>query len=138
MQIPLPNIKAVCAFIQQEESQRNVLNGSLADVEYAAMYSKPNTDSRPPVCSHCGGKGHFSDRCWTVIGYPKWHLKHKRPNVRSASAPISPRWNTNRTQQRPATNNVSLTSPEVNSSQKIHFTSQQLEHHLKLFYSNTV
>lgn len=31
------------------------------------------------ICSVCGVKGHMKERCWTVVGYPKWHPKYKQP-----------------------------------------------------------
>jgi hypothetical protein len=45
------------------------------NLEPAAMYSKGNTDV--VVCTNCGGKGHTKERCWGIIGYPKWHPKYK-------------------------------------------------------------
>lgn len=53
MQIPLPTIEAACAFIQQEESQRDAL--SLPDTEYAAMFSQ-SADQKPLICNACGGR----------------------------------------------------------------------------------
>ncbi|KAL2941622.1 Retrovirus-related Pol polyprotein from transposon RE2 [Bienertia sinuspersici] len=58
MRSPLPTVKEACSILQQEESQRDVLQPENADSESFAM-------------------GHSADRCWTIIGYPKWHSKHK-------------------------------------------------------------
>ncbi|VFQ69944.1 unnamed protein product [Cuscuta campestris] len=75
MMTALPSVEFACSSLQQEESQRCVLNPMKAPLESSAMYSKGATD--PETCSACGVKGHPRERCWTVIGYPKWHLKHK-------------------------------------------------------------
>ena len=76
----LPNVEMACSLIQQEESQRNSLKLDDASVEIAAMYSRgPNSD-RFEKCLECGGKGHTKSNCWTIIGYPKWHSKHKKLN----------------------------------------------------------
>ncbi|CAO2813648.1 unnamed protein product [Amaranthus hypochondriacus] len=74
MMTPLPSVEVVCSMIQQEESQREVSMNEKNDVEISAMFSKGNE-----VCKACGMKGHAEDRCWTVVGYPRWHPKHK-PN----------------------------------------------------------
>ncbi|KAL2904950.1 Retrovirus-related Pol polyprotein from transposon TNT 1-94 [Bienertia sinuspersici] len=29
-------------------------------------------------CFVCGGKTHTAEKCWRVIGYPKWHAKSRR------------------------------------------------------------
>ena len=29
-------------------------------------------------CSECGNRGHISDKCWHVIGFPSWHPRSKR------------------------------------------------------------
>lgn len=80
---PLPTVEAATAIIQQEESQRDILAANKdIDHEELVMYSKV----QPPkiyTCSVCGAKGHTTDRCWTVIGYPKWHLKYKGPGAAS-------------------------------------------------------
>ncbi|WOG95394.1 hypothetical protein DCAR_0414710 [Daucus carota subsp. sativus] len=71
MQIPLPTVEAACAVIQQEESQIDVL--STGEMEYSAMQTKGpgSSDNKSPLCTACGGKGHASDKCWSVTGYPK-------------------------------------------------------------------
>ena len=70
---PLPSVEAACSYIQQEESQRELLDVNKLGVETTALYSKKDR-----ICSECGNKGHTSDKCWTVIGYPSWHPKAKR------------------------------------------------------------
>uniref|UniRef100_A0A803LW85 Retrotransposon Copia-like N-terminal domain-containing protein n=1 Tax=Chenopodium quinoa TaxID=63459 RepID=A0A803LW85_CHEQI len=77
MMTPLPTVDTACSILQQEESQREVLQKSEQDTY--AMYNK--NSSYPPgrtmICSACGGKGHTQSRCWIVIGYPSWNSKHK-------------------------------------------------------------
>lgn len=96
---PLPSVEIVSAALQQEEAQRELLQSSSLDTESVAMFSKSNVakNDKVPVCSVCGGKGHKNDRCWYVIGYPKWHSKHGQtppnPNTRFKSQ-ANTRWNT--------------------------------------------
>lgn len=78
---PLPTVEVADAAIQQEESQSDLL--SRADIELSAMFTKSNLESRNVSCTACGGRGHSADKCWTVVGYPKWHHKHKKPAPRN-------------------------------------------------------
>ncbi|XP_074342182.1 uncharacterized protein LOC141679630 [Apium graveolens] len=76
---PLPSVDSASAMLQQEEAQRDLLASNRdTDTEVMTMYSKGQS-SKIYNCTTCGGKGHTADRCWTVIGYPKWHLKYKGP-----------------------------------------------------------
>lgn len=68
---PLPSVEFTCNTLQQEESQRSILD----PVESLAMYSRGRNDT--PVCGACGVKGHLREKCWTLVGYPKWHPKFK-------------------------------------------------------------
>jgi len=50
--------------------------------ESSALYGKgsqvlvaKDSDDR---CGHSGNKGHSKDKCWQIIGYPKWHPCSKR------------------------------------------------------------
>ncbi|KAL2935013.1 Retrovirus-related Pol polyprotein from transposon TNT 1-94 [Bienertia sinuspersici] len=76
MRTPLPSVKEACASIQQEEMQNEVFKMSKMNLESSAMYSqqKPSENS----CTACGKKGHTVEKCWTVVGYPRWHPKHKK------------------------------------------------------------
>ncbi|KAL2899000.1 Retrovirus-related Pol polyprotein from transposon RE2 [Bienertia sinuspersici] len=88
LQSPLSSVEGACGSLQQEEAQREVLNVSNLNLEGSAMSSnktvKQGKDNFVPgdkkgyegTCGACGKKGHHTERCWTVIGYPKWHPKH--------------------------------------------------------------
>lgn len=80
MMTPLPTVESASAVLQQEEAQREILNTTTVDNDVLAMYSKYNPDKQI-TCSACGVKGHRGERCWTVIGYPKWHPKHGSQNT---------------------------------------------------------
>ncbi|XP_074352864.1 uncharacterized protein LOC141692016 [Apium graveolens] len=98
---PLPTVEMASATLQQEEAQRDLLQGSKSEHELMAMYSKNNTEhkERSVICSACKVRGHTSERCWTVIGYPRWHPKHK-PNFAANRINTNPttRWSSNRVQ----------------------------------------
>lgn len=90
MQNPLPSVEIAYTAIQQEESQSDVLSNT--DIELSAMFSKSHIDSRSLTCTACGGKGHSGDKCWSIVGYPKWHHKYKKPIQRGPS--VSNKWPT--------------------------------------------
>lgn len=81
MQHHLPTVEAVCAMLQQEESQRDVL--TVVDMEHTAMYSKGSVEKKHNHlnCTVCGAKNHTNDNCWSLTGYPKWHYKYGKPYV---------------------------------------------------------
>lgn len=89
MRQPLPTVEEACVVIQQEESQIDVLPN--LEMEHMAMTRKgPNEAAKysgPNTCKACGGRGHMSDKCWSVIGYPKWHFKYRPPGVRNNVPP---------------------------------------------------
>lgn len=139
MQQPLPTVEAVCAMLQQEESQRDVL--PIVDIEHTAMYSKGpterNVEKNALYCSACGGKNHTSDRCWVVNGFPKWHYKNRKPVPRGGGHNQGPtRWigNNRQSNQRMA-NNVSAAN-ETNKDD-VMFSPQQLQQLLKLMPGNS-
>lgn len=102
------------------ESQRSVLQ--VPDVELSAMFTKRAVDSKVVICSACGGKGHTCEKCWTVIGYPPWHLKHKKQGPRKPGGKfVGPKM----------ANNVSHTGCS-SQGEEIVFSSQQLQQLLKL------
>lgn len=62
---PLPTVKVVCSALQQEESQRDVLQNVLSlDADISAMYSKGPQQhaARPVMCANCEGKNHPSNK----------------------------------------------------------------------------
>ncbi|KAJ8426555.1 hypothetical protein Cgig2_017071 [Carnegiea gigantea] len=67
---PLPSVEAACSLLQQEESQREIL-----EIESTALFSKTGNAKG---CGQCGNKGHVKEKCWLVIGYPQWHPKAKK------------------------------------------------------------
>lgn len=77
MQNPLPLVETAYTAIQQEETQRNVLNLSLDYLDVSAMFSKGASDNnrfcpnKSINCTACGGKGHNKIKCWTIVGFPK-------------------------------------------------------------------
>lgn len=120
MMSPLPSVEMACAAVQQEESQREVLNQSLvSETDVSAMYSKGSTE-KVMICVACGLKGHTRERCWTVAGYPKWHHKYRKPGQKFVS---------NKPGVTKMANNAQGT---VNSSDEVTMTTHQLEQLLKL------
>ncbi|KAL2932391.1 Retrovirus-related Pol polyprotein from transposon TNT 1-94 [Bienertia sinuspersici] len=76
---PLPTVEMACAKLQQEEGQRETLGTGKDEGETSAMYSKSSgAKGEEGGCSVCGGKTHTAEKCWRVIGYPKWHAKSKK------------------------------------------------------------
>ena len=72
---PLPSVDCVCATIQQEEMQRQVLDEYKSTLfEVSALYNKGVEEK----CGVCGNKGHQKEKCWQVIGYPSWHCRSKK------------------------------------------------------------
>ena len=53
---PLSSVKSACSLIQQEESQRELLESSLTEVQHTALYSR--AENVRVVCSQCRVKGH--------------------------------------------------------------------------------
>ena len=81
----LPTVEAACCALQQEESQSYILTTPPLTLDSSVMYSKGMNEK--DVCTTCGVKGHVSERCWTVVGYPKWHPKHNaRGRTRESSS----------------------------------------------------
>lgn len=139
---PLPSVEMACASIQQEESQRDVLKNTISyDTELSAMFSKSNVNvDKPLSCSVCGGKGHTNDRCWNVIGYPKWH--YKNPSYQpTRPSPATQKWPNSRNNLQPKRHsaaNVSVGNDASGSSQQpIVLSPQQLQQLLQLLPNQT-
>ncbi|XP_074347293.1 uncharacterized protein LOC141686138 [Apium graveolens] len=126
MMNPLPTVEMACLSIQQEEAQKDVSrNTDNYAVEASAMYSSISGDRfvDKGVCTVCGAKGHSGERCWTIMGYPKWHHKHKKLAAKGTSKP-----NAHRTNSARMSNNAQSSF----GRDDVHITSQQLEQLLKL------
>lgn len=140
MVTPLPNVETACSVLEQEEAQRSILSHASSQ-DLMAMFSKNQTD-KPVVCTVCGKKGHPLDRCWNVIGYPKWHTppnNHPRPNFTSKprfQSNSNPKWNAPAKQhfptQKMAAFAIQPTVPASTNSSGLLFTPQQLEQLAKL------
>lgn len=121
MHSPLPTAEMACASIQQEESQRDVLNTvTTPDVEMSAMYGKQKVYDKPLQCTACGIQGHSKEWCWTVVGYPKWHHKHKKPNGKAAQKPLE-------NGQTPKSANAVQGSASAMDAESVQNITQQLE-----------
>lgn len=138
MSIPLPTVAMACSVIQQEESQKAALSDNQVH-ESVAMYSKVHNSADKNVggCPECGRKGHGREDCWRLIGYPKWHSKHKRVGNSSQRGGIafgsSGNWNQNRS------NKMANVAQSCDQSQEnetvddnIVLTTRQLEQILKM------
>lgn len=135
---PLPSVEMACASIQQEESQRDVLKTTYPyDTELSAMFSKCSVNvDKPLPCTVCGGKGHTNERCWNVIGYPKWHYKNPS-NQSSRPSPAANKWPNSRNNfppKRHTAANVSVGTSVSDPSQPIVFSPQQLQQLLQLIF----
>lgn len=143
MLIPLPSVEIACSAIQQEESQHEILQASShLDNDISAMFTKTTVSAdRSVTCGACGGKGHTNDRCWNVIGYPKWHYKYKPPkgsstgtyNYRGGSP--AGKWNNSKQGAKgPVAANVTVDAAA--SGQPILLSPQQLQQLLQLIPTN--
>lgn len=128
---PLPTVEIASAALQQEEAQRDLLNTPKADTENMAMYSKAQHTSNLNLhCTHCGIKGHSTDRCWTVTGYPSWHPKYRgNTNNRGPTNRTNQRSGSNRSQNQQSTPRMAAAAQTVEDTG---FTPQQLAQIAKL------
>ena len=91
MHEPLPSVKTAFAIRSREESYKNASTASNPNRNpNSAFFGKLNDKKRSPnsynynnnnnrtnlVCKNCGIKGHTTERCYKLIGFPK-DLKNK-------------------------------------------------------------
>lgn len=58
---PLPTVEFACNTLQQEESQRSILDPVKHIMDSSAMYNRGRSDI--PTCGACGVKGHLREKC---------------------------------------------------------------------------
>jgi len=79
---PLPSVESACSILQQEELQMEVLEEEKTVLEFSALYEKGHevllSKGSEDRCGYGGNKGHSRDKCWKIIGYPKWHPRSKK------------------------------------------------------------
>jgi len=65
---PLPSVEIICGMLQQEEQQRQVLEGPNFSTDSSALLSSNmQLRSVDMKCPECGNKGHTSAKCWHVL-----------------------------------------------------------------------
>ncbi|XP_074344488.1 uncharacterized protein LOC141704308 [Apium graveolens] len=113
MQNPLPSVDVAFSTLQQEESQRDLFGSANQDA--AAMYDRSQNEYKGPACQACGQKNHSGDKCWTVIGYPRWHRKYKPLTSKPQSIVTTPKQpkRTNLAVQESASPDVTLTTQQM-------------------------
>ncbi|KAL2895800.1 Retrovirus-related Pol polyprotein from transposon TNT 1-94 [Bienertia sinuspersici] len=127
-----PEIQAFAA--AQEEGQRETLGTGKDEGETSAMYSKSSgAKGEEGGCSVCGGKTHTAEKCWRVIGYPKWHAKSKkfpqRKEKEQTTANKGYKGKNNHAQKMAAAANT--------QEENVTLTAQQIEKLLKLLPSES-
>ncbi|KAL2933741.1 Retrovirus-related Pol polyprotein from transposon TNT 1-94, partial [Bienertia sinuspersici] len=124
---PLPTVEMACAKLQQEEGQRETLGTAKDEGETSAMFSKSTSGKGEETgCFVCGGKTHTAEKCWRVIGYPKWHAKSRRfQQTKDKDQVAGGKGNKGKNVQKMA---ASVNTQEENVS----LTTQQIEKLLKL------
>ncbi|XP_074363493.1 uncharacterized protein LOC141704045 [Apium graveolens] len=141
---PLPSVEMACAVIQQEESQKEVLKGAYSyDTDVSAMLSKTSVSAeRSLSCSICGRKGHTRDKCWNIVGSPRWNYKHKPSPSNSRVSVPNARWNSSRVgaspKGPPAANVAMGSTPSDITQQPIVFSPQQVQQLLQLIPSQSL
>ncbi|KAL2924831.1 Retrovirus-related Pol polyprotein from transposon TNT 1-94 [Bienertia sinuspersici] len=90
MKSPLPTVEEACNMFMQEEAQKEILKGEKAEGDPVALYSKGGGGKDSTCeegCSVCGGKKHTADKCWKIVGYPKWHPMYKKQQRQKEGEP---------------------------------------------------
>lgn len=131
LQLPLPTVEVACSALEQEEAQRALLHLGNSGGEMMAMFSKAAPD-KTPLCTVCGAKNHFADRCRQVVGYPRWHPRFSKSHTSTGGARRFNTQNSGKWQQQNShqTQKFAATAQASETSQL--FTPQQLEQLAKL------
>lgn len=82
------------------------------------------------VCTVCKRKGHSTERCWSVVGYPKWYSKPTKFMARGGSS--AGKWSGqrnagNRTGNVSLENSVNCTASDKGEMSNVVITHQQFE-----------
>ncbi|XP_074346214.1 uncharacterized protein LOC141684984 [Apium graveolens] len=96
-----------------------------------AMFTKTQQERNMGgvACNIYGMKGHLSEKCWKVIGYPQWHPKSNRPQ----QGPQGPKKNfTANRWGNTSKNNPRFVANAQTSEASLVFTPEQLEQLAKL------
>ncbi|KAL2922026.1 Retrovirus-related Pol polyprotein from transposon RE1 [Bienertia sinuspersici] len=139
---PLPFVETTVSSIQEEETQREVLKEPKEEeFESAAMY----TSKIKEICPVCGNKGHGREKCWKVIGYPKWHPNYKGMQRRGeghsgvmqmkgeyVKGEYKPNAGNKWVKGRPPLNTKSKWAENAEKDESVNLTAHQLEQLLKL------
>lgn len=134
MMTPLPSVETACAYMEQEEAQRDLLVSVKEEKETLAMFSKGTGG----VCSACNKVGHTREKCWTIVGYPVGHPRHHKgqqakPKWKSGTR-NNQRWSKHKQEgtSRVAANVHSGSQSDMSIDYTPPITTQQLEQLLKL------
>ncbi|KAL2902329.1 Mediator of RNA polymerase II transcription subunit 17, partial [Bienertia sinuspersici] len=118
---PLPSVEEACARFVQEEAQRELLKEDKSEIETGAMMGK-----KVEGCAVCGLKGHTKEKCWKVIGYPRWHPKHKRMQ-KGESTGTGAKWNRGK-----QTEGGAKWAANAQSEDEINITAEKLDKLMKV------
>ena len=141
---PLPSVEVVCGMLQQEEQQKQNLEGMHFSSDHSVLLSK-NVDAKSVdiKCSECGNKGRTTDKCWHVIGFPSWHPRARKssPSQRRGG-PTNWRGTRNFRSRGGMSSWKGAAQVELDqstlSSQQTTLTAQQVEQLLKLLPQSSV
>lgn len=126
----LPAVETACGYLEQEESQRILLNNIKEEPETLAMFSKGTGGA----CTACGKPGHTREKCWSVIGYPSWHDKAKQQpqKGRPRNFTASSKWNKNKPVNVKTAANVQSSAQSESNGSTSQFSVQQIEALLRM------
>jgi len=91
---PLPTLNRAYYLIQQAEKQRQVSDAIRVKFEAEACavqkqgynpikkyFKRGKNGKRDKYYTHCKAKGHSTDVCFEIYGYPKWHKQKYRAKM---------------------------------------------------------